>query len=296
MNERLTTFIQLIISAAALCLVVAAGLLSIYRAPSPARQPAAAETFPLQPQALAAEAAIVYDPGTKQVLFSKNDEEQLPLASLTKLMTADVALGERSATSSVRISRAAIATEGDSGLKAGETWKLGELLRYSLLVSSNDGMAAVAESGGGGAFIKKMNANAERLGLAQSYFLDPTGLDMTLGVSGAYGSARDVALLAAAFYASHPSIFESTVRTGAAYEAGGGVLTGKPTATPILDIPGLIGAKTGYTDLAGGNLVAVFDRSIGHPLVAVVLHSTEKGRFEDIRALIEAARSSADRT
>jgi D-alanyl-D-alanine carboxypeptidase len=63
-----------------------------------------------------------------------------------------------------------------------------------------------------------------------------------------------------------------------------------PTAEPILEFPGLIGAKTGYTDLAGGNLVVAFDLEIGHPVIAVVLGSTQEGRFTDMRALIEAAR------
>jgi D-alanyl-D-alanine carboxypeptidase len=55
------------------------------------------------------------------------------------------------------------------------------------------------------------------------------------------------------------------------------------------DIPGLIGGKTGYTDLAGGNLAIVFDADIGHPVIVVALHSTKEGRFEDVRALTEYA-------
>ena len=58
----------------------------------------------------------------------------------------------------------------------------------------------------------------------------------------------------------------------------------------VLTIPGFIGAKTGYTDLAGGNLVAMFYAEIGHPLVVVVLGSTKQGRFDDIRTLISAVR------
>ena len=66
-------------------------------------------------------------------------------------------------------------------------------------------------------------------------------------------------------------------------------LTAAGDRAPLQNIPGFIGAKTGYTDLAGGNLVAVFDIDIGHPLIAVVLGSTEEGRFTDIETLINAA-------
>jgi len=249
--------------------------------------------FSIDPNTLQAEAAVVYDPTDGHILFAKNDEEQLPLASLTKLMTADAALGVLSATSSVRVSEEAIQTEGDSGLKAGQIWKAGDLIKYALLVSSNDGMAAVAESAGGPAFMQKMNDDAETLGLAQSYFLDPTGLDLTTDVSGGYGSARDVALLASAFYETYPSFFESTLRSGSTFGSGANAVSGTATAAPLLDIPGLIGAKTGYTDLAGGNLVALFDIGLGHPVAAVVLHSTEEGRFSDMRALITEARAAA---
>jgi len=296
MSEHSKTLVQLVGCTTALCFLIVFSFISLPRFSSPAQRQAfeTSAAIPLDPGELKAQAAIVYDPSDGNILFAKNEEVQLPLASLTKLMSADVALQTLNATSTIRVSRQAVATEGDSGLKTGESWSLGSLIKYALLVSSNDGMAAVAESAGSADFVKAMNANAESLGLAQSYFLDPTGLDLTKGVSGAYGSARDVALLTAAFYTEHPAFFESTIQTGAVYGTGKNTLTGKPTATPILDIPGLIGAKTGYTDLAGGNLVAVFDVSLGHPLVAVVLHSTQDGRFDDVRALIAAARASAE--
>ena len=246
----------------------------------------------LAPDALRAQAAVIYDLTDDRILFAKNEEDQLPLASLTKLMTADTALDTKGVTSTVQVSAAAVATEGDSGIRAGSVWKLGDLLKYALTVSSNDAMAAVAESGGGKAFIAAMNEKARSLGLAQSYFLDPTGLDTTKSVSGGYGSALDVAKLAGDFYEKHPDLFESTIRNGITYTGSDDTVRGVPTAKPILDIPGLIGAKTGYTDLAGGNLVAVFDLSIGHPVAAVVLHSTQSGRFDDVRTLINAAREA----
>jgi len=292
MQKFLFSKIRIFLYAAIGCLIVVSGFLLLRpKAPIHIETPPYPPLISFDPARLKATAAIIYDPQSGRILYAKNDELQMPLASLTKLMTADTALETLGATSSVRISRAAIATEGDSGLKEGEVWNVGSLIRYALLVSSNDGMAAVAENAGGASFIKKMNSNAQSLGLVQSYFLDPTGLDMTSEISGGYGSARDVAVLAAQFYKNYPSFFESSIRQNQIYTVGKDVLSGRATAAPILDIPGLIGAKTGYTDLAGGNLVTIVDASLDHPLVIVVLHSTEKGRFEDVRSLVAAVRN-----
>jgi D-alanyl-D-alanine carboxypeptidase (penicillin-binding protein 5/6) len=206
-------------------------------------------------------------------------------------MTADAVLSTLPSTSTVRITREAVATQGDSKLRVGDIWQLGALIKYGLLVSSNDAMAAAAQSAGADALLSYMNERAGKLGLAQSFFLDPTGLDLTSGTSGAYGSARDVAYMTAAFYKKYPTYFESTLQKDMRFSTPSGMLIGvHPTIEPLLDVPGLIGAKTGYTDLAGGNLVVAFEKDIGHPLIAVVLHSSEAGRFLDMRALIAAAR------
>lgn len=252
----------------------------------------------LDPSTLTAQAAIVYDPTTGRVLFEKNAELQLPLASVTKLMTAQAVLSRATPQTPVRITAQDVMTEGDSRLAPGQTWTLDELLRYGLLVSSNDALAAAAAGAGGQAVIAGMNEQAQELGMAQSYFLDPTGLDLTTTTSGGYSSARDVALLTAAFAKEHPTFFETTADPLMPLSGGGKtfIAGSLATAAPIIDIPGLVGAKTGYTDLAGGNLTAVFDIDLGHPLIGVVLHSTEAGRFSDMRALIEAARKAAAST
>lgn len=264
-------------------------------------QSPAGNTFPLaftlDSGALHAESAIVYDPATGRILFEKNAEMELPLASLTKLMTADVVLARENPETSVVISSdhtAEVNDKGDMGLRAGQLWSVGELVRYGLFASSNNAMlaAAAAASIDGTSTVDAMNARARELGLTESHYYNPTGLDINAELSGGYGSARDVAVLASDFYAHNPAFFEVTMRPDASFGPGGEQVLAEPTAAPIEDIPGILGAKTGYTDLALGNVVAVFDVELGHPLVAVVLHSTEEGRFDDIRTLIEAARSA----
>jgi len=245
----------------------------------------------LKPSAITAKAAIIYDPVTKQVLFAKNADVQLPLASLTKLMSADTVLSLSAPTSSVTITAADLKPEGDWGLIPGEKWNLLDLLRFGLVASSNDAMQAAAAAAPGDV-IADMNKRAQQLGLTQTYFTNPTGLDVDVETAGAYGSAHDVAVLAATFLAQYPALFEATTHSSVSMTSHGITLTATSTDIPILDIPGLIAAKTGYTDLAGGNLVAAFDSGIDHPLIVAVLGSTVDGRFEDVKTLINAARQT----
>lgn len=239
---------------------------------------------------LEAKAAVIYDPQTGRILYQKNANQPLPLASLTKLMTAQTVLSLRDPHTPVTVTAADVSTEGDSGLRAGQTLSLDELLSYGLVSSSNDAVAAAAASLGPD-YLDQMNTEAATLGLTKTYFLNPTGLDQSTTTAGAYGSAYDVARLAAAFFLNHPHYFEKTARANT-LNIEDSNLAATATAEPLFDIPGLIGGKTGYTDLAGGNLVVAFDLEIGYPVVAAVLGSGHEGRFEDIRTLIEATRTN----
>lgn len=244
----------------------------------------------LAKETLTAKAAVLYDPTTGQVLFAKNARESLPLASLTKLMTAQTVVAHADLSAPVTITLQDLLPEGDWGLRPGEVWSVEQLLRFGLVASANDAMAAAAGVLGPD-IIDDMNQTAAVLGLANTYFANPTGLDLDLETAGAYGSAYDMALLATAFMNRYPKLFSATTKPSVAIASGATLLTASSTDTPLLDIPGLVGAKTGYTDLAGGNLITVFDVEIGHPLVAVVLGSTVDERFTDIRTLIDAVRT-----
>lgn len=238
---------------------------------------------------LEAKAALVYDPGERRILFQKNAAVSLPLASLTKLMAAETVLSSEKANTEVTITSDDLKPDGDWGLRAGDIVKVSDLVKMALIASSNDAMAAAAASLGDD-YLNQMNHIAGELGLSNTYFLNPTGLDLSLETSGAYGSAYDVARLAAAFMKEFPQYFELTAQESVSIQDGKRTLFAAATALPLRSIPGFIGAKTGYTDLAGGNLVAAFDVDIGHPLIFVVLGSTEKGRFTDIETLVEASR------
>ncbi|MBI2096019.1 MAG: hypothetical protein HYT43_00030 [Candidatus Taylorbacteria bacterium] len=108
-------------------------------------------------------------------------------------------------------------------------------------------------------------------------------------VSGGYGSARDIARLAGAILELAPDIAEATTRSSVQAISAGGTLFSVKNTDPIIgSVQRLLLSKTGYTDLAGGNLALVFDAGINHPIAVVVLGSSLKERFTDGAALVAA--------
>ncbi len=245
-----------------------------------------------------AKAAVVYDLADNRVLYAKNAGAQLPLASVTKLMTALVATELLPKDSNITIKSEFLREEGDSGLLANESWNLKELLDFSLVTSSNDGVRSVASVIGAVKlnskdydlgrkdFIEKMNKRAKELGLVQTFFVNETGLDVG-NVSGGYGSANDVTSLVKYMVKNQPEILEATKFSRLNIDSNDKKHTAKNTNDIVNEIPGLFASKTGYTDMAGGNLVVAFDPSLGKPIIITVLGSTQEGRFEDVKVLVE---------
>ncbi len=266
--------------------------IGLIAAASPERFP---QEITLPPEALTAQSAVVYDPTTGRILYAKEANVQRPLASLTKLMAAAAVLSAQKENPNIAIRIEDLAPEGDWNLWVGEEWPLNDLVTFGLVASSNDAMAAAAGSVPG-SLIDTMNKSAKNIGLSHTYFLNPTGLDEDVETAGAYGTAHDMALLTAVFLKEFPSFFEATAKSGITIQNGDRTIYADATAQPLLDIPGLIGAKTGYTDLAGGNLVAAIDIEIGRPLIISVLGSTKAGRFEDVKMLVDAVRGTLDST
>lgn len=250
---------------------------------------------------LQGEAAFLWDVNEQRVLYQKNADEQLPLASITKLMTTLLAYEILDDQDQVPVSISAILQDGESGLGDGERFTLEDIIDFTLMSSSNDGAFAIASAAGAllqyerpaETFVQAMNIRAEELGLTQTYFLNPTGLDVSETKAGAYGSARDIAFLMEYILKNAPSILERTTdRSGVFYNQSGEYHEAENTNKEVNDIPGLIGSKTGYTTLAGGNLAIAFDASLNRPVVAVVLGSSLNGRFSDILKMVDATRDS----
>lgn len=295
LHRALQSASALVLAILLVVLAFGSGVVAVSFLHARATQTQLAVVFPrpitLPDSALIAKAAILYDPTDGRILYAKNAQAPLPLASLTKLMTAEVALNHLSPDTPVRITPADLEPSGDWGLRPGDVLPLSDLLRMGLIASSNDAMAAAAAQVGNH-YLDTMNKTAADMGLTKTYFLNPTGLDVNSSAAGAYGSAYDIARLASVFFKQYPQYLSITTNQEVSVVSGGRTLSAAATAAPLRSLPGFIGAKTGYTDLAGGNLVVLFDIEIGHPLVAVVLGSTEQERFADIRTLVHAIRTN----
>lgn len=243
-------------------------------------------------------AGSVYDPKSERFLYQKNSTEIVPLASLTKIMTALVAYEILGKDTIVTISDEALAQDGDSGFRIGEQFTSQNLIDLTLQGSSNDGAFALAQAAGqlleqsspAVAFVKAMNIRAKELGLINTYFRNPTGLDISETEAGAYGTATDVSLLMSYVAKKNPMILEkTTVDFESYYNTTGQFHTVNNTNPKIETTLAAIGSKTGYTELAGGNLSVVVNLGLQRPIVVTVLQSTYQDRFNDVSALIQSS-------
>ena len=233
------------------------------------------------PPPVDAEAYLVQNAGTGEVLAAQDERERLPMASITKLMTALVALDHVSLDDVATISsRTASIGESTINLRPGERVTLRDLIRAALIQSANDAANAIAAfvgQGSVGRFVELMNARARQLGLTDTHFANPDGLD----AAGHYSSARDVTKLARV--AMHIPFIRQTVRTVETDAAGRRVHTWNDLLSTY---PHLLGVKTGHTDGAGWSQVAAA-RSGGVTVYATLLGGASRsGRNSDLAALL----------
>lgn len=250
---------------------------------------------------LTAEAAYVFDVVGQRVLYEENADAVLPLASITKLMTALVAYELVPDDTLVTISDAAAAQQSGGSLTAGETFEVKELADYALISSFNSASYAVADSVGellGGEdplsqFVAAMNIRAEELNLSSLEYRNPTGLDVSATEAGAVGNARDTSFLMEYILVNYPEILTPTVTEYTRlYNQDGDFHEAYNTNNALAEIPNLLGSKTGYTDLAGGNLTIAFDAGYNRPIIVTVLGSTRNERFSDVKKIVSEVQKS----
>ena len=213
---------------------------------------------------VSASAAILMDMDSGRVLYERNAGTRMLIASTTKIMTALVAIRDGSLGDTVKVSREAAYTEGSSMyLKEGEKLTLETLLYGLLLCSGNDAAVAVAEHVGGSVegFVERMNDTALELGMEDTSFANPNGLDDEAH----YSTARDMALLARAAMENETLVRIASTRT---VTIGGRTMTNHNKLLSCVD--GCLGLKTGYTRAAGRTLVSCAERR-GQRLIAVTL-------------------------
>jgi serine-type D-Ala-D-Ala endopeptidase (penicillin-binding protein 7) len=223
--------------------------------------------------------ALVIDQDTDEVLFSKNPEAVLPIASITKLMTAMVVVdAEQAMDETLRVARVELDTPKNnrSRLKVGAELSRGELMHLALMSSENRAAYALGAHYPGGMteLVAAMNRKAQALGMQDSHFVEPTGLS-----SKNQSSARDLAMLVKAAY-QHPMLREYSTSPDASVPVGRRMVqfrnTNSLVRSPIWEI-GL--QKTGYISEAGRCLVMQAQLA-GRKLIFVLLDSA--GRYSRV--------------
>ena len=239
---------------------------------------AAVLLFPVRAQAVSARRAYVLDAVSGRVLYEKNADEQSLIASTTKIMTALIVCEQCNVLDRMRIPKEAVGIEGSSMyLKEGEVLTLQELLYGLMLSSGNDAAVALAIYCGGTVegFAELMNDKAHILGMQDTHFENPNGLDSP----GHYSTARDLAKLAA--YAMENPIFYKTV-SAKSVTVGERYLTNHNKL--LWRVDGADGVKTGFTKAAGRILVSSATRN-GRRIVAVTIDDPDD--WQDHAALLE---------
>jgi len=226
-----------------------------------------------------AKAVILRDVGSSYVMYEKNAAEKVPIASTTKIMTAMVVLEDYSdrLNDVVTITYPMIAVEGsDIKLTPGEKIKVDNLLKGLLIMSGNDTAYSLATYfDGKEAFVAKMNQKARELGLENTDFKDPAGLD-----DDGYSNAHDLAVLAS--YAMRHDKFREIVKTPetSISSVDGSIIHDLKSSNHMLNnddnfyYPLAIGIKTGFTYAAGHCLVSAAANN-NHEILAVVLYTNE---------------------
>lgn len=244
--------------------------------------------------------ALAWDFKQGVTLFSKNTSEIRPIASLTKLVTAAVVLDYAQPQETVAVSLKAVRTEGDSGtLREGEVLTVYDLLAAALLVSSNDAAYALAEYVGSKmtttesnpaaapdpvkTFVRVMNQKFNDLGLVQTNFTDPSGLEDKISFSTADDLSQFIKYLR--LNPNYAPIWNILKMTSYQTKAQNGVAWHEFKSTnPFLgEFYGVIGGKTGYTPAALGNMILVMTGHNNTEIIYLVLGSVD--RFGDIRKM-----------
>jgi D-alanyl-D-alanine carboxypeptidase (penicillin-binding protein 5/6) len=233
---------------------------------------------------LTAKSVLMYDLTTNKTIYEKNADQRMAMASLTKIMTAIVSLENKRTDDIYTVYSRDIVGEDSMGVSPGEKLSLEELMYGLLLPSGNDAAEVLADNypdGGRPAFITAMNQKAQALGLVDTHYDNPSGLQ---GDGTQYTTAYDLLVITRYALQNFPE-FAQTVST-ASY-------TIPQTATHkeydlanetnlLTTYPGVRGVKTGYTPEAGLCLVTYLDYS-GHKIIGIVLNSeNRRGEMKDL--------------
>jgi serine-type D-Ala-D-Ala carboxypeptidase (penicillin-binding protein 5/6) len=221
------------------------------------------------PLSLNAASAIAIDRTTATTLYAKNSGAKRPIASVTKLITALVILSRHSPSERITIpTLPEYPVEAETiGLKAGDTFRLGDILEAALVPSANDAADALAiyDAGSVTKFAARMNLKMHEWGIDDTRFVSASGLQDT----GNYASAASLAKIAS-LALINPTLASTVTHTSATITSGQGRVYNLTTTNELLASGKFYGIKTGYT-LAAGECFVGITRVNGHEVITVVL-------------------------
>ncbi|MCH7604738.1 D-alanyl-D-alanine carboxypeptidase [Patescibacteria group bacterium] len=249
------------------------------------------QTQPLDIQAKAFLSVFLDENGETKQLAQKDSRVPLPIASITKLMTALTTIEEYDIEQRIQITKETLGVEGKSGnFLLGNVFTVQDLLYPLLMESSNDAAVALSSLARQEGFVDLMNLNAERLQLSQTFFSNPTGLDPEEpGDPVSYSTAQDVATLGIYLLRNRPEIFDILSQKEFALYTPDNQFHHTIFNTNILlnDTEWqtkIIGGKTGWTILARGTLLHVVQGPRGGVIINILLGSED--RFADMKILL----------
>jgi D-alanyl-D-alanine carboxypeptidase len=241
--------------------------------------------------ALATEA----EEGKNQIIFEINASKLLPIASLTKILIAYIVSKDYDLEQEITITQEVVDTKGDEAqFKVGEKFIVRELLYSMLIESSNDAAKALADIMGEKQFVDLMNSQAKEMGLNNTHFINPTGLDPDFSYKGhSYSTVYDLAVMIRYILEASekdPKIakfFEITKIAEHEISLANGVFHHRALNTNELldEFPEMIGAKTGETPLAGKCLLVIMPRPKGDGYVITIILNSNN-RFEEMKKII----------
>lgn len=243
---------------------------------------------------LTAVSALSYDTTTNQVIYAKNIESRLPIASLTKIMTAIVALEKMDVNQEITVSKSAAEIgESSMGLSEGEKLQLKDLMYGLILNSGNDAAEAIAQASefGREGYVHIMNKKAEDMGLSNTRFTNTSGLQ---GDGEQYSTAKEL-LVITRYALQNPTFAEiaATYQHDIPETPTNKAYTLYNETNLLTTYPGVKGVKTGFTDEAGMCLVTYLDYQ-GHKIIAVILNS--QNRRQEMKDLLDYSLASLNIT
>lgn len=233
------------------------------------------------PPAIGAKIVLIADLRSDEVFYGLNPAMRWPLASVTKLMTAEIIYKNNLLNQSTTITEAEFAVDGSTeDLKIGERYSLADLTNAMLIESNNESAMALADFYGYDAFMGAMNDEAKNLGLDNAYFSDPVGLS-----AANQSTANDLLAFSRRIYTQYPEIFKITRKISVSLKELNSL--SRITVKNINEFAGradFLGGKTGYTGDASGNLLSIFSYQ-KQPIFIIVMGTED--RFGDTKKLLE---------